>query len=260
MIRVAVFGACGKMGRVLCGAIADDPELDLVAAIDPSRAGTDLGRLVGRPDLDVTVSADAGALTRAGAQVAADFTRPDAVLDNVKAAVEAGVHAVVGTTGITGEGLRDIEAWLSKAPGVGAVVAPNFSIGAVLAQRLAEDAARFFPAAEVIELHHDQKLDAPSGTAAATARRIAAARTEGWEGPEGGDFRGGEVEGIRVHSVRLPGLVAHQEVVFGGLGQTLTIRHDTTDRASFMTGVLLAVKQVGSRPGLTVGLEPLLDR
>ncbi|MGH2723241.1 MAG: 4-hydroxy-tetrahydrodipicolinate reductase [Actinomycetota bacterium] len=259
MIRVAVFGACGKMGRILCGAIEDDPELDLVVAIDPSRSGTSLAGVLGRPDVEVTVSADAQALTDAGAQVAVDFTRPDAVLSNVRAAVERGVHVVVGTTGITGESLRDIEAWLGDAPGVGVVVAPNFSIGAVLAQRLSEEAARFFPAAEVVELHHDQKLDSPSGTAAATARRIAAARTEGWAGPEGGPFRGGEVEGIRVHSVRLPGLVAHQEVIFGGLGQTLSIRHDTTDRASFMPGVLLAIKEVGSRPGLTLGLEPLLD-
>jgi 4-hydroxy-tetrahydrodipicolinate reductase len=259
MTRVGVFGACGKMGRIVCGAIQDDPELSLVAAIDPSRSGTSLGELLGRPEVDVTVSGDPEALTQASAEVAVDFTRPDAVMDNVRAAVDRGVHVVVGTTGITGGSLRDIEAWVGNAPGVGVLVAPNFSIGAVLAQRLAEEAARFFPAVEVIELHHDQKLDAPSGTAAATARRIAAARTQGWAGPEGDPFRGGEVEGVRVHSVRLPGLVAHQEVVFGGLGQTLSIRHDTMDRASFMPGVLLAIKQVGSRPGLTVGLEPLLD-
>jgi 4-hydroxy-tetrahydrodipicolinate reductase len=142
---------------------------------------------------------------------------------------------------------------------VGVVVASNFSIGAVIAQRLAEDAARFFPAAEVIELHHDQKLDAPSGTAAATARRIASARKEDWAGPGGGEYRGGEIEGIRVHSVRLPGLVAHQEVIFGAQGQTLTIRHDAPDRSCYMPGVLMAIREVGGRPGLTVGLEPLLD-
>jgi 4-hydroxy-tetrahydrodipicolinate reductase len=138
-------------------------------------------------------------------------------------------------------------------------VAPNFSVGAVVGQRLAEEAARFFPAAEVIELHHDQKVDAPSGTAAATARRIAAARKESWTGPTGGqEYRGGDVDGVRVHSIRLPGLVAHQEVIFGAQGQTLTIRHDAPDRSCYMPGVLLAVKQVAGRPGLTFGLEPLL--
>jgi 4-hydroxy-tetrahydrodipicolinate reductase len=142
------------------------------------------------------------------------------------------------------------------------VVAPNFAIGAVLLQRFAEEAARFFPAAEVIELHHDGKVDAPSGTAVATARRMSAARGQAWSGPGAESVpgvRGGDVDGIRVHSVRLPGLVAHQEVVFGGMGQTLTLRHDSTDRSSFMPGVLVAVKAVPSRPGLTVGLEPLLD-
>jgi 4-hydroxy-tetrahydrodipicolinate reductase len=205
------------------------------------------------------IAAGVEALQAAGAEVAVDFTRPDAVMENVEWLVEHGIHAVVGTTGIGPDELDRIRGWLEGRPGVGVVVASNFSIGAVIAQRLAEDAARFFPAAEVIELHHDQKLDAPSGTAAATARRIASARKEDWAGPGGGEYRGGEIEGIRVHSVRLPGLVAHQEVIFGAQGQTLTIRHDAPDRSCYMPGVLMAIREVGGRPGLTVGLEPLLD-
>jgi 4-hydroxy-tetrahydrodipicolinate reductase len=250
MIRVGVLGAGGRMGRLVCSAVHDDPDLELVAAVNPGRSAE---RLSGVPIAD---SQDA--LTEAKAEVAVDFTRPDAVMGNVRFAVERGIHAVVGTTGIGPEALEEIRGWV-RGRDVGVIVAPNFSIGAVVGQRMAEEAARFFPAAEVIELHHDQKLDAPSGTAAATARRIAAARREAWSGPSGGrDFRGGDVEGIRVHSVRLPGLVAHQEVIFGAQGQTLTIRHDAPDRTCYMPGVLLAIKEIGDRPGLTVGLEPLL--
>jgi 4-hydroxy-tetrahydrodipicolinate reductase len=252
MIRVGVLGADGKMGRVVSEAIARDPHTELVAAVDPSSAG---GRLPSGSD----ITAERGALVEYGAEVAVDFTRPDAVMDNVRFCVERGIHAVVGTTGIGPDRLQEIEGWLGDRPEIGVIVAPNFSIGAVVAQRLAEEAARFFPAAEVIELHHEGKLDAPSGTAAATARRISAARKEAWSGPSGGEaFRGGDVEGVRVHSVRLPGLVAHQEVVFGAQGQTLTIRHDAPDRWSYAPGILLAIREVGRRPGLTVGLEPLL--
>ena len=252
MTRVGVLGADGKMGRVVCAAIDAEDDLTLVAAIDPSSAGKAI-----RDDLEIRE--DPHELVRAGVEVAVDFTRPDAVMENVRVCVARGIHAVIGTTGIDPERLEEIRTMLRDAEGVGIVVAPNFSIGAVVGQRLAEQAARFFPAAEVIELHHDQKVDAPSGTAAATARRIAAARREPWSGPEGGGpFRGGEIEGVRVHSVRLPGLVAHQEVIFGGPGQTLSIRHDAPDRSSYMPGVLLAIREVANRPGLTVGLEPLL--
>jgi 4-hydroxy-tetrahydrodipicolinate reductase len=252
MIRVGVFGAGGKMGRLVCGAVTEEPDMELVAAVDPSSAGSAAAG-------GLQIAADPEALSDAGVEVAVDFTRPDAVMQNLRFAVERGIHAVVGTTGIGPDRLAEIDGWLEDRPEIGVLVAPNFSIGAVVAQRLAEEAARFFPAAEVIELHHDRKVDAPSGTAASTARRIAAARKEPWAGPEGGgSFRGGDVDGIRVHSVRLPGLVAHQEVVFGALGQTLSIRHDTLDRASFMPGVLLAIKEIGRRPGLTVGLDPLL--
>jgi 4-hydroxy-tetrahydrodipicolinate reductase len=252
MIRVGVLGADGRMGHMVWANVLADPEMEPVAAVDPSSAGK---RMPGGPE----IAAGVEVLQAAGAEVAVDFTRPDAVMENVEWLVEHGIHAVVGTTGIGPDELDRIRGRLEGRPGVGVVVASNFSIGAVIAQRLAEDAARFFPAAEVIELHHDQKLDAPSGTAAATARRIASARKEDWAGPGGGEYRGGEIEGIRVHSVRLPGLVAHQEVIFGAQGQTLTIRHDAPDRSCYMPGVLMAIREVGGRPGLTVGLEPLLD-
>jgi 4-hydroxy-tetrahydrodipicolinate reductase len=247
------------MGRLVCRAVHEAADLGLVAAINPSFEGRPLGPIAGI-DTDLSVARSLDELLDAEAEVAVDFTQPDVVMDNVRYAVDHGIHAVVGTTGITPDGLREIEAALAAQSGdVGVVVAPNFSIGAVVGQRLAEEAARFFSAAEIIELHHDQKLDAPSGTAAATARRIAAARKEAWSGPAGDEaFRGGDVDGVRVHSVRLPGLVAHQEVIFGGDGQTLTIRHDAPDRTSYMAGVLLAIRQVTDRPGLTVGLEPLL--
>jgi 4-hydroxy-tetrahydrodipicolinate reductase len=250
MIRVGVLGASGRMGRLVCAAVQEEPDLELVAAVNPGRSAD---RLHGVP-----VAESQDALTDAKAEVAVDFTQPDAVMGNVRFAVEHGIHAVVGTTGIGPGHLEEIGGWV-RGRDIGVIVAPNFSIGAVLGQRLAEEAARFFPAAEVIELHHDQKVDAPSGTAAATARRIAQARKEAWSGPTGGEaYRGGDVDGVRVHSVRLPGLVAHQEVIFGAQGQTLTIRHDAPDRSCYLPGVLLAIKEVAGRPGLTVGLEPLL--
>jgi 4-hydroxy-tetrahydrodipicolinate reductase len=253
MIRVGVLGADGRMGHMVWAALSADSGMDPVAAVDPSSAG--------RPMPGGTeIASDMDALETRGAEVAVDFTRPDAVMGNLEWLIDRDIHAVVGTTGIGPEELERIRGWLEGKPEIGVVVAPNFSIGAVVAQRLAEEAARFFPAAEVIELHHDRKVDAPSGTAAATARLIAAARKETWTGPAGGEaHRGGEVDGIRVHSVRLPGLVAHQEVIFGAQGQTLTIRHDAPDRSAYMPGVLLAIREVRGRPGLTVGLEPLLD-
>jgi 4-hydroxy-tetrahydrodipicolinate reductase len=259
VIRVAVLGAGGKMGRLVSRTVHRSEDLSLVAAINPSFEGRPLGPIAGI-DTDLSIARSLDELLDAEAEVAVDFTQPDVVMDNVRYAIDHGIHVVVGTTGITPERLQEIEGCLAAQGGaVGAVVAANFSIGAVVGQRLAEDAARFFPAAEIIELHHDQKIDAPSGTAAATARRIAAARDEAWQGPSGGDtFRGGEVEGVRIHSVRLPGLVAHQEVIFGAEGQTLSIRHDAPDRTSYMPGVLMAIREVVNRPGLTVGLDPLL--
>ena len=251
MTRVGVLGADGRMGRVVCAAVQAHPELELAAAVDPSSAGARAG--------DVEIAADEQALVDQKVEVAVDFTRPDAVMDNVRFGVESGIHTVVGTTGIGPDRLHEIRGWLRQRGDVGVIVAPNFAVGAVIGQRLAEQAARIFAAVEIIELHHDQKADAPSGTAAATARRIAEARTQAWSGPTGGEaYRGGEVEGIRVHSVRLPGLVAHQEVIFGAQGQTLTIRHDAPDRTCYLPGIFLAIREAPRRPGLTVGIEPLL--
>jgi 4-hydroxy-tetrahydrodipicolinate reductase len=250
------------MGRTVCRAVVDHPGLALVAAINPSDAGADLAGFIDRPDAGVVVSSDLEALSAANAEVAVDFSTPSVVMDHVRWAVEHGMSLVVGTTGIGAEELEEIRSLLAGSGGaVGVVVASNFALGAVLLQRFAVEAARHLPAAEIIELHHDGKLDAPSGTARATAERMAAARKDAWSGPASESVpgvRGGDVEGIRVHSIRLPGLVAHQEVVFGGPGQTLTIRHDSMDRESFMPGVLLAIEAVKGRPGLTVGLEPLL--
>lgn len=258
MIRVGVVGAGGRMGREVCRAVAADHDLELVAAVDPGL----IDEPAGPPEFKVLISASLEAILEAQAEVAVDFTQPDAVMDTLRWASRHGVHMVVGTTGISPGDLDEIHA-LFQGTSANCLVAPNFAIGAVLAMRFAEEAARFMPSAEVIELHHDGKVDAPSGTALATARRIAAAR--GGAPPAiGGDeahpgARGSDVDGVRVHSVRLPGLVAHQEVILGAAGQTLSIRHDSTDRSCFMPGVVMAIKAVGSRPGLTVGLDPLLN-
>ena len=257
MTRVAVFGAAGRMGREVCRAIEGADDLELVAAVDPRHDDEGLG--IGEA---VAVSPARDVISQAGAAVAVDFTQPDAVMGNARWCIEHGVHVVIGTTGLASQDLDTLAELVAGGP-ANALVAPNFAIGAVLMMRFAEQAAAHFDAAEVIELHHDAKRDAPSGTAIGTARRIASARAGTWMAPGGDDAhpgaRGTDVDGVRVHAVRLPGLLAHQEVILGGPGQTLTIRHDSTDRASFMPGVLLAVRAVGSRPGLTVGLEPLLD-
>lgn len=237
MLRVAVLGSKGRMGATTCQAITDDPDLELVAAVDADDSRE--------------------AIIDAGADVCVDFTHPDFVKANVTWLLGSGVHAVVGTTGLSDDDLADIAAQTGPA---NAVVAPNFAIGAVLMMQLSKQAAAHLPHVEIIESHHDRKVDAPSGTALRTASLIADARGGQVEvpGPEGHPARGLVSHDIPIHSVRLPGLVAHQRVVFGGLGQTLTIRHDSIDRSSFMPGVLLAVKEVGRRPGLTVGLEHLL--
>jgi 4-hydroxy-tetrahydrodipicolinate reductase len=256
VIRVGVLGATGKMGREVCRAVAADPDLALVAAVSRSASGSTLAEAIGLQGVDLLLEERLDAVRDAGADVLVDFTAAAYAPEHVAWAIANGLHVVEGTTGF-----RVDDAWREAATGV--FVAPNFAIGAVLMMRFAEQAARYLPAAEVIELHHDGKQDAPSGTAVATARRIAAAR-EGVAAPPGPDgpdppSRGAPVDGVRVHSVRLPGLVAHQEVILGGPGQTLTIRHDSLDRASFMPGVLMAIKAVGDRPGLTVGLDALLE-
>jgi 4-hydroxy-tetrahydrodipicolinate reductase len=197
-------------------------------------------------------------------EVVIDFTHPDAVMDNLKFLIDNGIHAVVGTTGFTDARLTQVRSWLEESQTTAVLIAPNFAIGAVLSMHFAKQAARFFESAEVIELHHPQKADAPSGTAARTAKLIAEARKDLPPNPDATSTglkgaRGADVDGIPVHSVRLAGLVAHQEVLFGTQGETLTIRHDSLDRTSFVPGVLLAVRRVRERPGLTVGIEPLLD-
>jgi len=239
-----VLGAKGKVGATMVQAVEAADDLTFTAGVD---AGDPLSLF-----------------TDSQTEIVIDFTHPDVVMDNLKFLIDNGIHAVVGTTGFTDERLGKVKAWLADKPDVAVLIAPNFAIGAVLSMRFAKQAARFFESAEVIELHHPQKADAPSGTAARTARLIAEARkglppnpdatSTGLEGA-----RGADVDGIPVHSVRLAGLVAHQEVLFGTQGETLTIRHDSLDRTSFVPGVLLAVRTVGEHPGLTVGLEPLLD-
>jgi 4-hydroxy-tetrahydrodipicolinate reductase len=231
------------MGAEVCRAVESTPDLELIAAID-------LG--------DDRAPAES-------AQVVVDFTHPDAVMDNLFWCIDHGIHAVVGTTGFTEQRLGLLRAALEQHEGVNVLVAPNFSVGAVLMMHFAEQAAVFYESAEIIELHHAGKADAPSGTAANTARRIAAARAAAELAPppdatvqELPGARGAQVDGIRVHGVRLRGLVAHQEVLFGSEGETLTIRHDSLDRVSFMPGVIAAVRAIGSRPGLTVGIEPIL--
>lgn len=243
-MRVGVLGAKGKVGATI------------VAGIDAA------------DDLTFTVGVDAGdalsALPESNTEVVVDFTHPDVVMDNLEFLIGNGIHAVVGTTGFTDDRLALVRGWLAAAPGVAVLIAPNFAIGAVLSMQFAKQAARFFESVEVIELHHPHKADAPSGTAARTAALIAEARKGMPPNPDATSTglqgaRGADVDGIPVHSVRLAGLVAHQEVLFGTEGETLTIRHDSLDRTSFVPGVLLAVRHVHERPGLTVGIEPLLD-
>ncbi len=260
-IRVGVFGAGGRMGATVCRAVAADPDLELVAAVDPLHAGLDLSAVAGPEAGGLQVAHDADALADAGAEVAVDFTHLEAAKANLAWLADAGIHAVVGTTGFDDDDLARFRAGFTRS---NCVIAPNFAIGAILMMRLAADAAPYFETAEVIEYHHDNKVDAPSGTAMLTAERIADASSDWAKDPtrttvvEGA--RGGEAyPGVRIHSVRMRGMVAHQEVLLGTTGQTLTIRHDSYDRTSFMPGVVLAAKAIGDHPGLTVGLDTLLD-
>ena len=248
------------MGSAVCRAVAEDPELELVAAVDPYHAGIDV-RLVAGVDAPGQISGDAEALAQAGVDVAVDFTVAGAAHENLRWCADHGVHAVVGTTGLSQEDIEDLRSRFVE--GVNCFIAPNFAIGAVLMMRFAELAAPWFETAEVVELHHDQKVDAPSGTAVLTLERMAQASDEWGRDPTTREVvpgaRGGSgPAGVRVHSLRLRGAVAHQEVILGTTGQTLTIRHDSYDRSSFLPGVLLAVKAVGRRPGVTVGLDALL--
>lgn len=262
-VRVGVVGAGGRMGAEVCRAVGGAPDLDLVAAVDPQGAGRTVGALAGVPAEAggaVVVADSTDALTAAGVEVVVDFTVPAAVRVNLPAYADAGIHAVVGTTGLSEDDLAEARRRFTRS---NALVVPNFAIGAVLMVRFAELAAPWFDTAEVIELHHDRKVDAPSGTALHTAERMAAASDVWAPDPTettvlpGARGAAGPA-GIRVHSVRMRGMVAHQEVILGAEGQTLSIRHDSTDRTSFMPGVLLAVRRVASEPGVTVGLDRLL--
>lgn len=245
VINVGVLGARGRMGTEVVKAVNAAEDLELVAMVDEGdwRFG----------------------LADAGTQVVVDFTRPDAVMDNIRFCIDNNIHCVVGTTGFDESRLATIAEWLAPKPEVGVIIAPNFGIGALLLMKFAQEAARFFPSVEVVELHHPNKVDAPSGTAVRTARLIAEARRAAGMPPAPDatseslpGARGADVDGVPVHAVRLAGLVAHEEVLMGAAGESLTLRHDSYDRASFMPGVLLAVREIGRRPGLTVGIEHLL--
>jgi len=245
-IKVGVLGSDGKVGQAIVSGVEAAGDLDFSAGVDK---GDPLSRFV-----------------ETSTAVVVDFTHPDVVMDNLKFLIENGIHAVVGTTGFDEARLDTVRGWLADKPGVGVLIAPNFAIGAVLSMRFAQQAARFFDSVEVIELHHPHKADAPSGTAYRTAGLIAQARAEAGvpmspdaTSTELEGARGADVDGVRVHSVRLAGLVAHQEVLFGTQGETLTIRHDSIDRTSFVPGVLLGVREISNRPGLTVGLDDLMD-
>ena len=263
MTTVIVNGACGRMGQAVLKAVQEADGLELVGAVD-IKGGADTGSLVGLPANGILVETDLEALlARKKPEVMVDFTRPDVVFGNVMTALAHKTSPVVGTTGLSDEQKAEI-AKAAEENDTPAFIAPNFAIGAVLLMVMSRQAAKYMPDVEIIELHHDKKLDAPSGTPIQTAAMIAEVRKahkqgnpDEFEKLEGA--RGADYEGMHIHSVRLPGYVAHQEVIFGGLGQTLTIRHDSMNRESFMPGVVLAAKKVRSLKGLTVGLDKLLD-
>lgn len=244
MKRVGVVGARGRVGVEVCAAVSAATDLELVASID--------------------VGDQIEELTASGAEVVVDFTHPDVVMDTLEYCIAHGIHAVVGTTGFDQGRLDTLRAWLAASPGVGVLVAPNFSIGAILMMRFSVLAAPHFESVEIVELHHPDKADAPSGTSRRTAELIAAARGDSLAMPDAtvtgiDGARGADVAGVHIHSVRARGLLAHQEVILGGPGETLTIRHDSLDRVSFTPGVLLGIRSITQRPGLTVGLEAFLD-
>jgi 4-hydroxy-tetrahydrodipicolinate reductase len=241
-IRVGVVGALGRMGSTVVSTVQEQPDLTLVAQIDQ---GDDLTELI-----------------RVGAQVIVDFTAPDVVMPTLKFALENGIHCVIGTTGFDAGKLTELAQWSSKSPGTGVLIAPNFGIAAILMMRMAQIAAPHFESVEIVELHHPKKVDAPSGTAIRTAEMIAAVRPDAVM-PDAtvaalDGARGAQVAGVPIHSLRISGLVAHQEVIFGGEGETLTIRHDSLSRESFMPGVVLGIREVAKHPGLTVGLDSYL--
>jgi 4-hydroxy-tetrahydrodipicolinate reductase len=254
--RVGVVGARGRVGSEVCRAVAQADGLVLAACV---------ARDTGTGDLGQPISASIEALAEERVEVVVDFTHPDAVMDNLQWCIEHGIHSVVGTTGFTEERLGRVRDWVSGGD-ANVLIAPNFGVGAVLMMHFAQLAAPYFDSVEIIELHHPNKVDAPSGTARRTAELVAGARTRLAPAPDAtmpaqtlDGARGATVAGVPVHSIRLAGLVAHQQVLLGGTGETLTIRHDSMDRSSFMPGVLLAVRSIADRPGLTIGIESLLE-
>ncbi len=245
VLRVGVLGAKGRMGAEVCKAISESKDMKLVAALDAGDA--------------------VSTLASEGANVVVDFTTPDVVMSHLDWLIHNGVHAVVGTTGFTEDRISEIEKWSKEKPETGILIAPNFSIGAILMTRLASEATRFFESVEIVELHHPNKVDAPSGTSIHTAKAIAKARTAANMPPQPDatepkfmNARGVNVDGVPIHSVRLRGLVAHQEVIFGDIGETFTIRHDSFDRVAYMPGVLTGIRGVFDHPGLTIGLDKYL--
>ncbi|GAB6157574.1 4-hydroxy-tetrahydrodipicolinate reductase [Desulfotomaculum varum] len=263
MIKVVVAGALGKMGLESCKAIVKAEGIQLVGAVDSKEIGNSIGTYIGQPDVDIMVAGDLEQVIQdVKPDVLVDFTRPGVVQKHIKTAINAGVRPVIGTTGMN---TAEIEEYVQLAAQrrVGGLIAPNFAVGALLMIKFATEAAKFFPHVEIIELHHDQKMDAPSGTAMKTAESIAAVRGQMSQGMPSefekiAGVRGGNFDGMRIHSVRLPGFVAHQEVIFGGLGQTLSIRHDSISRESFMPGLILAIRRVINLDHLVYGLENLL--
>jgi len=263
-IRVAVAGASGKMGREVVKMVLEEPAFELAAAIGRSTAGQDAGAAAGLPACGVTITDDLEAALRGGAvDVLVDFTVPQSAYANTKTAITYGVRPVVGTTGFAPEQIDELDK-LCRSRGIGGLIAPNFSIGAILMMKFAAEAAKYFPHLEIIEYHGDRKLDAPSGTSIKTAELISAVREELKQGhPDEEEklqgARGGYYNGFRIHSVRLPGIFAQQEVIFGAFGQTLRIRHDSYDRAGYMPGVKTAVRKVMTYTGLIYGFEHLLE-
>ncbi len=265
-MKVAVLGAGGKMGSTVVQAVLQEPDLELVALVDPKLSGIEYSHALGIAGTGLIVSGDLSELLRSGTEVAVDFTDAASAYQNLLFCAENGISAVVGTTGLSTSQLEELnEKFL--ASGVGCIVAANFAIGAILMMKFAEMAAPFFHSVEVVEMHHDTKVDAPSGTALTTAKRIGRAKVA-----SGGAFepdptrkfvvegaRGASVDGVGIHSLRIRGAIAHQEVVMGTTGQSLTIRHDSYDRSSFMPGVIIAIRGIASVTGLNIGVDDLIE-
>lgn len=261
MISVLVFGSAGKMGSEVCRALLDEGDLKLIGGIDLEKVGKDLGEVIRRDSVGIKITDKPDDFLENKPDVMVDFTQPSVVMENIRWGIKNGINIVVGTTGINQDNLKEIESLLRESSS-NVFVAPNFAIGAVVMIELCKIASKFFNTCEIIEMHHDKKADAPSGTSIKTAENLGIS-LEGRILPHEKEIiehvRGGIAGGAHIHSIRLPGLVAHQEVIFGGQGQTLAIRHDSIDRTSFMPGIIMAIREVGNLKGLTYGLEKILD-